>query len=74
MAAIEKVFKCLSCQADIKLETDQEHNKWIKYNLDASEHVDEKKKSNNSGAQIAELSKQVSDLKETVNILISPIR
>ena len=44
MAAMDKVFKCLSCGADIRLERKQDNTGWNKYNLDGSAHVDEKKK------------------------------
>jgi hypothetical protein len=74
MATMEKVFKCLSCGADIRLERKANNSGWNKFNLDGSEHVDEKKKSNTTGAQIAALAQEVKGLKETVNILISQVQ
>ena len=74
MATMEKVFKCLSCGADIRLGRKQDNSGWNKFNLDGSEHVDEKKKSNTTGAQIAALAEELKALKETVNILISQVQ
>jgi hypothetical protein len=59
----------------IKLERKSDNSGWNKYNLDGTAHVDERKKSNsNNSAQIAELTKQVSDVNETVNVLIAQIQ
>jgi hypothetical protein len=86
MAAMQKVFKCLSCQKDIRLERKLDNTGWIKYNLDGSKHADVKKSKQqlqqpqsqaatvDSGPRIAALSEQVKELKETVNILISKIQ
>lgn len=46
---------------------------WDKYKLDGTAHIDERNKSNNN-TQLAELTKQVSGLREAVNILISQIQ
>ena len=73
MAALEKTFQCLTCKQNIKLERKPDNSGWNKYNLDGTAHIDERKKSNNN-TQLAELSKQVSDLREMVNILISQIQ
>jgi hypothetical protein len=77
MAALEKVFSCLSCGKEIKLERRADNSGWNKFNLDGSAHIDERKKStninNSNSTQISELTKQVSELKETVKILVSQI-
>lgn len=75
MAAMDKVFKCLSCGADIRLERKQDNTGWNKYNLDGSAHVDEKKKGgdNATAEKIAQLSEEVKGLKETVGILVAQI-
>jgi hypothetical protein len=73
MATLEKTFSCMTCGAQIKLERKSDNSGWLKYNLGGSKHVDEKKNKNSQTQQLAELSKQVSDLKETVNVLISQI-
>ena len=66
----------MSCGQQIKLERKPDNTGWNKYNLDGTPYIDERKRSNNNSnsTQIAELAKQVSDLKETVNILISQIQ
>jgi uncharacterized coiled-coil DUF342 family protein len=75
MASLEKVFNCLTCGAQIRLERKADNSGWLKYNLDGSDHVDEKKNKNSqTQQQIAELTKQVSGLNETVKVLISQIQ
>jgi hypothetical protein len=78
LAALEKVYTSLSCGQEIKLERKPDNSGWNKWNLDGTKHVDErktnKKQSVDNGPQLAELTKQVSDLKDTVNILISQIQ
>ena len=78
MPALEKIYNFMSCGAEIKLERKPHNSGWLSWNLDGSKHEDTKKKPRqqqvDNGPQIAELSKQVSDLKETVDILISQIR
>jgi hypothetical protein len=76
---MERVFKYLTCQADIRLERRQDNSGWNKFNLDGTAHIDERKKStninnSNSAQQISELTKQISELKDTVRILISQIQ
>lgn len=41
MATLQKVYDCLSCGAQIKLE--RKDNRWIRYNMDGSIHTDPKK-------------------------------
>ena len=78
MAVLEKVYTCLSCGQEIKLERKPDHSGWNKWNLDGTKHVDErktnKKQTVDNGPQLAELTKQVSDVRETINILISQIQ
>jgi uncharacterized coiled-coil DUF342 family protein len=75
MAALEKVYKYLSCGQQIKLERKADNSGWLKYNLDGSDHVDEKKnKKSQTQQQLTELTKQVSGLNETVKVLISQIQ
>ena len=38
---MEKVFPCLTCGQDIKLE--RKEDKWVRWNLDGTLHVDQKK-------------------------------
>ena len=88
-AQLEKVFQCLTCKQDIKLARKDDNSGWIRYNLDGTLHIDERKKklqqqqpqpttttavTVDNGPQIAELAKQVSELRETVNVLISQIQ
>jgi hypothetical protein len=42
MAAMEKVYPCLVCKQDIRLERKDNH--WVKWNLDGTAHVDQQKK------------------------------
>lgn len=88
-AQLEKVFQCLTCKQDINLARKDDNSGWIRYNLDGTLHIDERKKklqqqqpqpttttavTVDNGPQIAELAKQVSELRETVNVLISQIQ
>jgi hypothetical protein len=58
MAALEKVFNCLTCGAQIRLERKADNSGWLKYNLDGSDHVDEKKNKNSQTQhQLTELTK-----------------
>ena len=41
---LDKTFKCLTCQADIKLQRKDDDSGWNRYNLDGTPHVDVKKK------------------------------
>ena len=43
-ATLQKVYPCLTCKAPIKLERDRVNNKWIRYNIDGTLHIDQKKK------------------------------
>ncbi len=83
-AQLEKVFQCLTCKQDIKLARKDGNSGWIRYNLDGSLHIDEKRKKSqqpqqqtiqvDNGPLITELAKQVSDLRETIDILVSQIQ
>ena len=82
-AQLEKVFQCLTCKQDIKLEGKPDNSGWIRYNLDGSIHKDERKRPQqpqqqtvqvDNGPQIAALAQQLKQLKETVNVLISQIQ
>jgi hypothetical protein len=46
MAALEKVYPCLTCGQDIKLE--RKDNRWLRWNLDGTVHIDPKKKTTTS--------------------------
>jgi hypothetical protein len=76
MAISAKTFPCLTCTQEIRLERKADNSGWNKFNLDNSPHVHEKKHHQQSQTQqkIEELTKQVSDLKDTVNILIGQIQ
>ena len=83
MAALEKIYACLSCGAEIKLERKPDNSGWIKYNLDGTKHMDTKKSTkpqavttvdNGLQLQIEALTNQVKELRETINILISQIQ
>jgi hypothetical protein len=41
LAALEKIYPCLSCQQEIRLE--RKDGKWLRWNLDGTPHVDQKK-------------------------------
>jgi hypothetical protein len=86
MAAMEKVFKCLTCQKEIRLERKPDNSGWPRWSLDGTNHVDVSSKKSKQqrqhspqavaadcAPQIADLAKQVSGLKDTVNILIARI-
>ena len=71
--ALEKTFQCLSCGQEIKLEC--KDNRWLRWNLDGTPHVDERKKSNNnSSTQIANLAKKVETLESKLDTLIAQIQ
>jgi hypothetical protein len=54
LAALQKTFECLTCKAPIKLERDRVNNKWIRYNLDGTLHIDQKKKQQPQQQQLAD--------------------
>ena len=74
----EKVFPCLSCGQSIKLARKDDNTGWIRYNLDGSIHKDERKiKSHqtvDNSQQIAELAKQVSQMQESLKVLIAQVQ
>jgi hypothetical protein len=77
LAALEKVYTCLSCGQEIKLERKPDTSGWCKWNLNGTKHVDEKKNKKqtvDNGPQLAALAEQMKYLKESVNILISQIQ
>lgn len=76
---MEKVFKCLTCGADIRLERKPSNDVWLRWNLDGSPHIDEKKKSAAGAAQqqqqvVAELTKKVETPESKVDTLIAQIQ
>jgi hypothetical protein len=40
MAALERIYNCMSCRQQIKLERKQDGSGWLKWNLDGTKHVD----------------------------------
>lgn len=75
---MDKVFKCLTCGADIRLERDQQNNKWIKYNLDNSPHIDERKQQKGSSQQtqqkIEQLTTEITELRSEVKNLVAAVQ
>jgi hypothetical protein len=76
LAALQKTFECLTCKAPIKLERDRVNNKWIRYNLDGTIHVDQRKQqqkqqppptttdnNNRSAAAAEQMSKKIAAIK-----------
>jgi hypothetical protein len=43
VAALEKVFNCLTCGQEIKLERKPDNSGWYRWNLDGTKHVDFRK-------------------------------
>jgi hypothetical protein len=43
MAALEKTFQCMTCQAQIKLERKPDNSGWIRWNIDGTPHEHPKK-------------------------------
>jgi hypothetical protein len=72
---LDKIFPCLTCRKEIKLARNDTNTGWLRFNLDGTPHVDEKKKGGNNATaeQIAQLSEEVKVLKETVGILVAQI-
>ena len=84
MAVLDKVYNCLTCGQQIKLERKPDGSGWLKWNLDMTKHVDVKKPkqsqqqqpqatSVDDGSQIVALTEEVKGLRETVKVLISQI-
>ncbi len=48
---MQKTFKCLSCQRDIRLERKPDDSGWNKFNLDGTPHIDQKKQKQNQQQQ-----------------------
>jgi len=77
LATMERVFPCLTCKKEIRLERKADNTGWNKFNLDGSAHIHENKKSNNnttsSSTQVAELTKKVETLESKIDTLIAQI-
>jgi hypothetical protein len=73
MAAMQKVFKCLSCSSDIRLERKQDNSGWIKTNLDGSAHIHEKK-TTAVRAERTESAQQLTAMSEQIKILIAQVQ
>jgi hypothetical protein len=71
---LDKIFPCLTCKKEIKLARNDTNTGWLRFNLDGTPHIDEKKGNNATAEQIAQLSEEVKGLKETVKVLISQIQ
>lgn len=79
MAAMEKVFKCLTCQKEIRLERKPDNTGWNKYNLDGSEHIDEKKPSKNASSsqtqeKLEQLTTEITELRSQVKDLVAAVQ
>ena len=77
MAVMEKIFPCLTCKQDIKLERKPDNSGWLKFNLDGSEHKHENKKQQYQQEQnkkIEELTTEISKLKSEVKNLVAAIQ
>jgi stress response protein SCP2 len=72
MAAMQKVFKCLSCSSDIRLERKPDNSGWIKTNLDGTPHVHDNKKG--AGAGTSETQQQLTAMSEQIKILIAQVQ
>jgi chaperonin cofactor prefoldin len=67
MAALEKTFPCLTCGNEIKLE--RKDNRWLRWNLDGSVHVDAKKPFTQS-----KTAERIEALEKKVDLLIVQIQ
>ncbi len=81
MAAMEKVFKCLTCQKEIRLERKPDNKGWNKYNLDDSEHIDEKNPSNKKNnypsqtqEKLEQLTTEIAELRSEVRDLVAAVQ
>ena len=68
MAALEKTFPCLTCGQEIKLE--RKDNRWLRWNLDGSAHVDAQKKSFPQSKTV----ERIEALEKKVDILIAQVQ
>jgi hypothetical protein len=83
MAAMEKVYSCLTCNQDIRLERKDNH--WLKWNLDNTSHVcnsSKKKKAQEEQQQqkqlprseLTDLQDQVTDLQAYIKTLVTQVQ
>ena len=70
MAALEKTFPCMTCQATIKLERKPDNSGWIRWNLDNTPHEHPPKKF----AQSSKTLEKVEQLEKKVDLLIVQIQ
>jgi peptidoglycan hydrolase CwlO-like protein len=76
MAALQKVYSCLSCGQEIKLARKEDNSGWDKFNLDGSPHVHPPKGGgkNTQQQQVQALANEVADMKAQIKILISQVQ
>ena len=78
MASLQKIYPCLSCGQEIRLE--RKDNKWLRWNLDGTMHVDPTKKTQQqqptitSSASTAAAQTPVSSLERKIDILIAEVQ
>lgn len=62
---------CFVCNQPIRVQRDEVHGKWLKFNLDGSEHVDERKRGGGGGVGSSGggLAERISNLEEAVKKL-----
>jgi hypothetical protein len=74
MATMEKIFKCLSCQKDIRLERKPDNTGWNKFNLDGSAHIHEKKTAAVRSGPTSAQQQQLTAMSEQIKILITQVQ
>ena len=74
MAALEKTFPCMTCQATIKLERKPDNSGWIRWNLDNTPHEHPKKSFPKTAEKIEALEKKVDLLIAQIQMLRSDFK
>ena len=76
MAALEKTFPCMTCQATIKLERKPDNSGWIRWNLDNTPHEHAKKSfpQNKTAEKVEALEKKIDTLIAQIQMLRSEFK
>jgi hypothetical protein len=81
MAALEKIYQCLACKQDIRLE--RKDNQWVKWNLDGTAHVhppittrkkEDKQVQQQHEQRDAEIKDWLAEVKATIKLVLTQIQ
>ena len=65
----QKTFPCLTCKQEIRLQRNDTDSGWLKFNLDGSAHVHEKK-----SFQSSKTAESISRLESKIDALVTEVK